>query len=106
MKKPLHERFQQLAGIKPLYEIEDASPGAAGPGITPPGDVEKAMKIVGQFVNNRIEYEALLIAVLEFDVQGKEAAITKAFKEYPSIRSAILGQDDFSDPENINKHIN
>ena len=54
MKKPLLERFQKLAGIKPLYEIDDASDGASGPGMTPPGDVEKAMKIIGQFINNRI----------------------------------------------------
>lgn len=100
MKKPLLERFQKLAGIKPLYEIEDASPGASGPGLSPPGDVEKSMKIVGQFVNNRIEYEALLIAILQFDVPGKKAAITKALKDHPTLRSALLGQDEFSDEEN------
>ena len=58
------------------------------------------MKIVGQFVNNRIEYEALLIAILQFDVPGKKAAITKALKDHPTLRSALLGQDEFSDEEN------
>ena len=40
-KKPLTERFQQLAGIKPLYELEDASPGASGPGKKPQKDIER-----------------------------------------------------------------
>ena len=26
MKKPLNERFQQLAGIKPLYTLEEQNP--------------------------------------------------------------------------------
>ena len=102
MKKPLNERFQQLAGIKPLYEVDDASPGASGPGEKAKADVEKVFKILDQYVDNRVEYEQLLKAVLEFDVVGKEAAITRALKDYPTVRSALLGAEDFSNPE-VNK---
>ena len=99
MKKPLLERFQQLAGIKPLYEVEDASPGASGPGLKPKTDVERVMKLLDQYVDSRVEYEQIIRAVIEFDVDGKEAAITKAFSDYPTLRSALLGQKTLSDPE-------
>jgi hypothetical protein len=101
-KKWLTENRDGKANINymPLNEFDDASDGASGPGLTPPGDVEKAMKIVGQFVNNRMEYESLLVAILQFDVPGKKAAITKALKDHPTLRSALLGQEEFSDEEN------
>ena len=98
-KKPLTERFQQLAGIKPLYELEDASPGASGPGKKPQKDIERVMKLVGRVVNTRKEYEELMRAVAEFDVSGKESAIHKAFADYPAVKAALLSAKTLSDPE-------
>tara|TARA_Y100000004_G_C8711583_1_gene326149 strand:- start:36 stop:443 length:408 start_codon:yes stop_codon:yes gene_type:complete len=31
MKKPLNERFQQLAGIKPIHELDEQGPRPSGP---------------------------------------------------------------------------
>jgi flagellar hook-basal body complex protein FliE len=58
--------------------------------IKPLPDISRVHKLIAQFIDNRKEYEQLLIDLAEFDVPQKKAAIMNAFKDNPSLRSAFV----------------
>tara|TARA_R110002020_G_scaffold6422_11_gene27368 strand:- start:1445 stop:2014 length:570 start_codon:yes stop_codon:yes gene_type:complete len=79
MKKSLTERFQQLAGIKPLYEQDinpDGTPVFTGKDDELEGDVQQILKLVPK-INNKEEWEELITALFHQDVASVTPSIKK-----------------------------
>jgi hypothetical protein len=100
MKKSLTERFQQLAGIKPLYEqpneddvYPDGSPMFKGKDGELEGDVQQILKLIPK-INNKEEWEELITALFHQKVASVTPSVKKTW-----LRGTLKTADQKADTE-------
>ena len=52
-----------------------------------PKDTDRLIQLAEKIINNKMEYEPALIAMLELDVPQKTAAINSAFSDRPDLKA-------------------